>query len=372
MVSKAPTIKEVKRNKGARFIQEKVNLLERAIPGNKVSVCRARSKVVEAGEAWMGKTFEKFNKDGIMKALRDHKVGFVLIKGLLGTLSRNQIYNWFKNLEEETLFDHLQPEDANYGVPSPDGTMHGRFIYSDVGTPPEGLRHENLHAFLAALGYEIHGSIIGIRSRGMKYPFHQRFHCDHPPRKSWGKGFFQRSDDKLPPLSCLMSLQGMTLDIYATDEFIRRQELDVPVHPFARAATTVVMEPGDVILFRYDLFHAGRGYRKENIRLFASARALKGKQIFAKNETWVPICSCQEDILNQHRAQKKQKKDAEYPRFDCTCSEKERLQRGYVVGQCPGCGAWACSCPHRTDPPIEERVKFKDWAVGKTPMVFNL
>ena len=372
MVSKTPTIKEVKRNKSAKFILEKKLLLERATSGDKVAVCRARKKVRKAAQALMGVTFDQFDKDAILGAIRDHKVGFALIKGLLGQLTRNQLYKWFKDLEEETLFDHLQPEDANYGVPSPEGDKHARFIYSDVGEVPEGLLSENLHALLAALGYEVHGNIIGIRSRGMKNPTHQKFHCDHPPRTSWGKGFFARSDEKLPPLSCLMSLQGMTLDIYATDEHLRREQLDVPVHPFARAATTVIMEPGDVILFRYDLYHAGRGYRKENIRLFASARALKGKQEFAKNETWVPMCSCQMEILERYRAAKKRKELVDPPNFNCICSEIERLKRGYVVGQCPGCSAWACSCPNRRDPPIEERVKFKDWAVGKTPMVFNL
>jgi len=372
MVSKPKTIKQIKRNKGAKFLQEKKLLLEGAAHGDRVAKCRARGKVRKAAQTLLRATFNEFDKDAILAAIRDHKVGFALIKGLLGTLTRNQLYKWFKGLEEETLFDQLQPEDANYGVPTPEGDKHARFIYSNVGEVPEGLLSENLHALLAALGYEVHGNIIGIRSRGVKNPFHQRFHCDHPPRTGWGKGFFARSEQKLPPLSCLISLQGMTLDVYATDEFIRSEGMDVPVHPTARAATTVVLEPGDVIIFRYDLFHAGRGYTKENIRLFATARALKGHQEFATNETWVPMCSCHVDIIKRYRATKKRQSDVDPPNFVCTCSEEERLKRGYVVGQCPGCGAWACSCPPRRDPPKEERVKFEDWAVGKTPMVFNL
>jgi len=79
-----------------------------------------------------------------------------------------------------------------------------------------------------------------------------------------------------------LSSEGMWLDIWGTEKSYRTNRGPLPLHPHHRPLFTVFLGPGDVILFRYDLIHAGCGYAKPNFRVFCTFRAHTGIEEWEK------------------------------------------------------------------------------------------
>jgi len=302
----------------------------------------------------LARQFPKANIDAlersIMGPIQCHEVGFATLRGVLGTLTKSQTQAWYKRHKAKAglIFDNLPTEDPNYGKKHRDASA--RWFIENAGVPPLGLGFETVESVAAMLRYERYGPVGIVFSEGWPNPWGQRGHCDHDPRIDTFEGFFDRTHKKKPVLSMIAPLsgEGMWLDIWGTEKWYRVNGRPLPLHPHDRPLFRVYLGPGDAILFRYDLIHAGCGYTKPNYRVFCTFRAYTGQEEWETNTTWQMTCEC------VHLLQKELWKQGKELKTACQCPQN---QRDDPEAACT-CGAHACSCPKRTQ---EAEMKYSIW-----------
>jgi len=162
-------------------------------------------------------------------------------------------------------------------------------------------------------------------------------HWDYAPPKN----FYRWKHESGTVCSVLVSLQGMELDIWATLKYFKDNNIPIPQHPGAVPYVTVYLQPGDFIVFRFDLVHAGRSYPEMNLRLFAIAapkglRDYSGVDIMAETTNYEP-CDCgAARIAKARRLHEKiptvrgrvkimnsEGREVEVPAWECTCPPRK-------------------------------------------------
>lgn len=322
---------------------------------NKSQRCHLHKKLQDEAKVMLGELFPNADVEAVEKSImgpvQDHLVGFAHLKGVLHRGSDKLVRTWYAKYKarEARIFDNLPVEDPNYGKKCRQDAS-ARFFIDDVGEPPSWLGFDAMDWVAARLRYERLGPVGIVFSEGRPDHWDQRAHCDHDPRLGSFGTFFDRENAKKPVLSMLapLSAAGMRLDIWGTEKWYRMNEISLPLHPVDLPIFTIFLEPGDAILFRYDLIHAGCGYPEDNFRLFCTFRAHTGAETCEMNTTWQMTCKCVDELKRQCK---------ETPKTACTCP-KER--RDDPEAPCT-CGAHACKCPKRTK---EAKLTYDAWRQG--------
>jgi hypothetical protein len=104
----------------------------------------------------------------------------------------------------------------------------------------------------------------------------QAAHCDYIPSED----LLALNEEEMPLLFLLAVEPNTTLDVWPRSHQILRSESVTPAH-----RSTIQLEPGDAIVFRADLVHAGSAYTQENKRVHVYLDNLEHHR--DPNRTWI-------------------------------------------------------------------------------------
>lgn len=123
----------------------------------------------------------------------------------------------------------------------------------------------------------------------------QQAHCDYVPDQN-----MSLTDDNDMPLSAIISfMKGTKITIwrksirysFINSEYIKKS---IKIYP-----EEIYLNPGDILVFRADLVHAGSNYNEENIRLHVYLDNDKVPR--TKNRTWIIREHASEKLKNIFR-----------------------------------------------------------------------
>lgn len=299
---------------------------------------------------WAGLSNEVIEE--IRAALRDHDKGFAVINNVFPAIGKAKVSAWLKHRDWRDIFDGKDTSDGKF--------RSARQITNDIEPPPPELElYGRLDAFLGAIRYKRCAAVQGLYSVKRTMPRHQKPHTDHRTPA----GFWRRYEDRQTLASVLISLHGMELDLWRTERAYNLSRLPRPQHPTAEPLATLRLAPGALVIFRFDLWHAGRGYDHTNYRLFTTAvpeprGALNVDPSTEKSSTL--DCAC----LWREKEERRRLKRA-LPATVCRCANGGRK----VEKDIPPCTCeiWVCQCRERCNvgEPLET---CKRWWRGPAPV----
>lgn len=302
---------------------------------------------------WAGLTDEVI--EGVRAALRDHNKGFAVLKNVFPEIGKVKAREWLQGRVWRQIFDGKDVEDP--------GFRSSRQITDDIGLPPPELElYERLDAILGALRYKRWAVVQGLYSAKRRKPQHQKPHTDHRTPM----GFWRKCQDRQTLASVLISLHGMEMDLWRTEKAYDLLGEPRPQHPGAVPLATLRLEPGDLVIFRFDLWHAGRGYEATNYRLFTTVvPEQRGPSTVdpSTEKTLTMDCDC---LLREKQGRRLRRRAL--PATECRCENKGRKGEKDVP-PCT-CGIWVCKCRERCNsgPPLDTCAQ---WWEGPAP-VFSL
>jgi len=300
----------------------------------------------------------------------DHRCGWFVKRGILAVDDEAALLAWLECHDMDVIFNDLASEDVKQEGErvSIQQRYQSRvpFARGEAGVPP-GVDLEKLEHYFHALRYEVVPK--SIREGAKEYfggykaittdpapegvePCHQIPHSDHgTPRLHWRYEPGRAMHLKGSLCSVLLALQPSEVDIWETRVVLERDKRKkFPQHPKAVPKVTVHLEPGDILVFRFDLVHAGRGYRsKDNLRLFFTVSPFAGSTVLIDDEsTYYDNCECMAHFVKA--AQKHKKRIPRVTDQEDTVDEKGKIVKKNV---------WNCQCPPRTNkgPSHEEWMK---------------
>jgi len=158
---------------------------------------------------------------------------------------------------------------------------------------PPGLDLSPLPLWFAANGYSILPGIKALK-------------CDPAPENGPKIAQIPHKDHKATPgydrakretghaCSVLVAIFPTDVDIWESDRALKAAKRKPPSHPNSIAKVTVHLEPGDMLVFCFDVWHAGRGYSTlDNLRLFLQVIPFCGSPLnFEDGNTHFEECSC--------------------------------------------------------------------------------
>ena len=235
----------------------------------------------------------------ILGDIANHQGGFSVIQDILPVIPQDKLKTWGKSLKFESIFDGVHTDDENFVKGGHDKRRYqSKKVKADKILPE--LEIDELNLFFMALGFEEVNDFKVLKSPGFPDPVHQAPHRDYGTPAD----FFHNSGAVNGCVcSAIASLMGMELDIWRTVEAYRLRKEEGPRQgsPTSVPHLTVRLPPGAIILFRFDLWHAGRGYHVENYRLFMTCIPARGasKVDPRTEETFFNRCVCQQEIYDK-------------------------------------------------------------------------
>ena len=247
-----------------------------------------------------------------LQCLRDDRIGFFVKQGAFDAPSLQVLNEFDKKHKYDPIFDEKPVEDKSF--------VAHRFQSATPLLPEAtpGAVMVRIEAYLKTFGFTLIprqqkererrkrrttawtprrkpapdyiGGCKVIKSL-MEGPL-QLPHCD----LATPKGFHRWEHVDGTVCSVLVSLQGMDLDIWGTLKYFKDNNIPFPQHPVAVPSLTLKLQPGDFVMFRFDLIHAGTSYPEKNLRLFALAapktlRNYSGVDIQSETTNYVD-CVC--------------------------------------------------------------------------------
>ena len=225
-------------------------------------------------------------QDGRFSLERD---GFVVYQGFfaMDDVEREKLLAEARSLrEDESIFNSTDRED----------TDRRQRLLSSMGSRVSELG-QRVEASLCCLfpGYVANDTVVLTSQAGCT---DQRAHCDSSPAD------FElcRTPEGQPALSSIVGvMQGSCVDVWAGafDVYKGPSSVQTVFHP-----TRVWLNPGDLLVFRRDLVHAGCGYEEWNARLHSyldppGVTRSKDHTYFMDEVDWIQRkeCLCNEERM---------------------------------------------------------------------------
>jgi len=234
----------------------------------------------------------------VLGCLRDDNLAFVVVEDVVAKLRFVTIRAWAHRLNKHGegwmgIFDSKFTKDPMYEQKR---QQSSELVVEDL---PTELDFDMCLKLFNAMGFTLTGlKLLFSVGYGAKETVHQILHMDHgTPHNYW-----TNSPREGPMVtSVIISLHGMELDVWRTGHwYAQHPKCQVPTHPSSVPLITLRVPAGAMVMFRHDLLHAGRGYPKDNFRLFGTLVPHAGPgMIDAKTEdTFAAPCECQQDMLS--------------------------------------------------------------------------
>jgi len=260
-----------------------------------------------------------------------------VINDVVPVIPQDTLKAWIQKLKFESIFDGVHTDDENYVTGGHDKRRYQSLKVKAKKILPE-LKIDELKLFLMALGFEDLDEFKVLKSPGFPEPVHQAPHRDHGTPDD----FFHNSGAVNGCVcSVIASLMGMELDIWRTAEGYRLRKEEGPRHgsPSSVPLLTIRLPPGAIIIFRFDLWHAGRGYISENYRLFMTCIPARGSSKVdpRTEETFFNRCTCHQAVYEKaaikhtsaSRFLKYDKKSKDYVFPACKCEPRKSSGKSY-------------------------------------------